>query len=212
MATVVDAPLAPDATAERLVEAAERLIGERGLAATSVRAVCAEAGANVAAVHYHFGSKDALVDAVLARRMAELTTRRLVLLEPIEAQAHPSVNDVVDVLVRPLAEFGRDADGSGRAYVRFLAALNAAGELDRIGVAFMPQYERLAPLLARALPGVSRALVAFRLDLVSTPLLDTLARPEDALRHWHGERRPSYDGLVDALVEAVAGTLTGGSA
>jgi len=198
---------APDTTADRLLDAAERLVADRGLAATSVRAICAEAGANVAAVHYHFGSKDALVDAVLERRMADLTAPRLAMLEPLEAQAHPSIRAVVDALVRPLAEFARDPDGPGRSYVRFLAALKASDQLDRIGVAFMPQYERLGPVLARAVPAAAPSLLAFRLDLVSAPLLDTLADPDHALRHWHGDTRPTYDGLVDALVDAVTGTL-----
>jgi AcrR family transcriptional regulator len=208
---------AGDATAERLLDAAERLIGERGLAGASVRAICADAGANVAAVHYHFGSKDALVDAVLARRMADLAAPRFAMLEPLEALELPPVHAVVGALVRPLAEFARDPDGAGRAYVRFLAALVASDELDRIGIAFMPQYDRLAPLLDRALPDVSREVLAFRLDLVRTPLFETLADPERAVRHWPRDRHPSYDDLVDALVDAVTGTLTapassGGSA
>jgi len=212
MATVVDAPAPPDATAQRLLAAAERLIGERGLAATSVRAVCAEARANVAAVHYHFGSKDALVDAVLERRMSDLATRRRSMLEPLDSQRRPPVRAVVDVLVRPLAEFGRDPHGPGRAYVRFLAALHAADERDRIATAFAPQFERLSPVLERALPDTSSAVIAFRLELVSAPMLETLAEPEHALRHWQGTSAPSYDVLVDALVDASTGTLTGGSA
>ncbi len=202
---------APDATRERLLDAAERLIADRGLAATSVRAVCGEADANVAAVHYHFGSKDALVDAVLARRMGELTERRLAMLAPLEDAARPSTRAVVDALVRPLAEFGRDPDGPGRAYVRFLAAVHASDARDRIGVAFAPQYERVAPVLARSLPEVGAATLDFRLDLVSTPMFETLADPDRARRHWPVAGRPSYDGLVDALVDAVAGILAGGS-
>jgi AcrR family transcriptional regulator len=202
--------VAPDTTAVRLLEAAERLIAERGLDATSVRAICAEAGANVAAVHYHYGSKDALVDAVLERRMAELTERRLAMLRPVAAESRPSPRAVVDALVRPLADFARDSDGPGRAYVRFLAAVHATDERDRIAVAFARQYDELAPVLARSLPDVAPALVAFRLDLMTTPLFHTLADPDRALRHWHVTSPPSYDALVDALVDAVTGALTGG--
>lgn len=204
----VDAP--PDTTRDRLLDAAERLLAERGLAATSVRAVCAEAGANVAAVHYHFGSKDALADAVLERRMGELTTRRLAMLEPLESQARPPVRAVVEALVRPLADFTLDREGAGRSYVRFLAGLQATDERDRIAVAFAPQYERLAPILERSLPDVAPEIVAFRLDLVSAPLLATLADPDHALRHWQDDSSPLYDHLVDALVDAVTGTLEGG--
>lgn len=201
----------PDTTRERLLESAERLIADRGLAATSVRAVCGEAGANVAAVHYHFGSKDALVDAVLARRMADLTDRRVEMLEPLERAARPSARAAVDALVRPLAEFARDPDGQGRAYVRFLAALHATEERDRIAAAFAPQYERLAPVLDRSLPHLASAVIAFRLDFVSGPLLDALADPDHALRHWSAGPAASYDDLVEALVDTLTATLAGGS-
>ncbi len=67
-------------------------------------------------------------------------------------------------------------------------------------------------MLARSLPDVAPALVAFRLDLMTTPLFDTLADPDRALRHWHGTTPPSYDVLVDVLVDAVTGALTGGPA
>lgn len=54
-------------TPHRLLEAAERLFAERGYAGASVRAICAEAGANLNAVSYHFGGKQALYQAVLGR-------------------------------------------------------------------------------------------------------------------------------------------------
>jgi AcrR family transcriptional regulator len=209
---VVAVDASPDTTRDRLLEAAERLIADRGFAATSVRAVCGDAGANVAAVHYHFGSKDALVDAVLARRMGDLAERRFEMLEPLERDAEPPTRAVVDALVRPLAEFARDPHGPGRAYVRFLDALYGSEEHERIAVGFAPQYERLAPVLARSLAGLAPGVVAFRLDFVSGPLLHTLADPDHALRHWHGGAPPSYDDLVDALVDTITATLAGGPA
>ena len=53
-------------TKEKILDTAERLIGEQGYAATSLRQIIAQAGVNLAAVHYHFGSKEDLLDAVVA--------------------------------------------------------------------------------------------------------------------------------------------------
>jgi AcrR family transcriptional regulator len=60
----------------RILDSAERLFAERGYASTSVRDVVADADANQAAIHYHFHSKEALLDAVVARRCVGLNRAR----------------------------------------------------------------------------------------------------------------------------------------
>ncbi len=204
------APHPANATAVRLLEAAEGLIAARGVDGVSVRAVNTAAGANVAAVHYHFGSKEALVDAVLTRRMGELTERRIRLLDDLAHEHRPSVRSVVAALVLPIAEFASDPEGPGRTYVRFLAALDAAGDAWRLrmGEAFAPQYAHVERALERALPDVPAPVVSFRLGLVSTALLTTLADPEHASRHWqHHALDISFDGVVDALIDHITGSL-----
>ena len=57
----------PVGTRERLLDVAEELFAEKGIAATSLRTLTTAAETNLAAVHYHFGSKNGLVDAVLDR-------------------------------------------------------------------------------------------------------------------------------------------------
>lgn len=64
-------------TRERLLTVAERLLLESGHDAVSVRAINSAAGMNPAAVHYHFGSKDALIAALLEARLAPVWQRRL---------------------------------------------------------------------------------------------------------------------------------------
>lgn len=208
MSTAAATPIT--STSERLLEAAEDLIATRGLEAVSVRAVNAAAGANVAAVHYHFGSKEALVDAVLDRRMGELTERRMMLLRPLADVARPSVHAVVEALVLPLAEFAADPDGPGRTYVQFLSVLHAAGDAwrTRMGDAFAPQYAHVESALQRALPDVPPPVVAFRLALVSAAMLGTLADPDHAARHWNRVGVDiTYDALVAALIDDITGAL-----
>lgn len=74
-------------TIERILDAAERLFARQGVGATSLRAITADAGVNTAAIHYHFGSKEALVEAVLVRRIAPLNQERLKQIERLEAAA-----------------------------------------------------------------------------------------------------------------------------
>ena len=94
----------PQDAKTRLIDAAERLFAERGVDAVSVREITREASANVAAVHYHFGSKSALLRAVLDRTIQPLTARRAELLaaqleasrgEPLTLEA------ILDAFLRP---------------------------------------------------------------------------------------------------------------
>lgn len=92
----------PDA-AEQMIDAAERLVAERGLAALTVQAVQEAAGQrNKSAVQYHFGGRQGLVNALVAARMAPTNERRTSML--LALGPDPSTRELVEVLVLPLIE------------------------------------------------------------------------------------------------------------
>src|SRR5581483_10479047 len=74
-------------TKQKILDAAERLIAEQGYDATSLRQIIGEAGVNLASIHYHFGSKEELLQAVVERRAAPVNAERLDLLARYEAEA-----------------------------------------------------------------------------------------------------------------------------
>jgi AcrR family transcriptional regulator len=190
-------------TTVRLLDAAERLIGERGVDAVSLRAINAEAGTNVAAAHYHFGSKEALVRAVLERRMAVLAAQRVELLVPLEPDPAPSARDIAAVLVRPLFAFSRDDEGA--PYVRFLAALYRAGGewFPVLDDAFAPQWVRIEPVFARATPQLDADRRTRRLSLASETMLRMLA---DADRYAGDlDPEPYRDEVIDIFTAIVTG-------
>lgn len=206
MTAVVDAAEAP--TPERLLDAAERLFAHRGIRSVSVRAVNAAAGTNVAAVHYHFGSKDALVEAVLRRRMDALGRRRLAMLAALPTATPPPVRTVVEALVEPLAELSADPASSGRAYVQVLAALQADGPEAQalLTGAFAPQFGPFDDALARSLPALREPVRHFRLGLVGRLVLQTLAAPEAAAATL-GLDPGDHPGVVAALIDTATGAL-----
>jgi AcrR family transcriptional regulator len=93
--TVVD-------TKTRILDAAEKLFADKGFYATSLRDITAEAEVNLAAVNYHFQTKDSLIDAVIGRRVAPVNRRRLEMLAA--AGSNPSVEQIVEAFVAPLLE------------------------------------------------------------------------------------------------------------
>ncbi|AXB42413.1 TetR/AcrR family transcriptional regulator [Amycolatopsis albispora] len=147
-------------TRERLLTVAERLLLESGYDAVSVRAINSAAGMNPAAVHYHFGSKDALIAALLEARLAPVWQRRL---DEVAARRRdgwvPEVPELVDLVVTPLAELAADPVGHLRLRLlaRFVLGRGEAGWTSR-WFGLSPWVE----LLRDARPELSKADAARR--------------------------------------------------
>jgi AcrR family transcriptional regulator len=190
----------------RLLDATERLVGEQGVEAVSLRAINAAAGANVAAAHYHFGSKEGLVAAVLERRMTELAAERFALLAPIESRRRPEPRSVVEAFVLPFVRL--QADEAGRRYARFLAALDRAGApwWDLVAAAFAPQWDRFEPVLQRAFPSLPEPVFRFRVAVVSSTLLGPVAAPRGPDLGLSGAALESA--VVDAVCAVLAAPIT----
>ncbi len=102
-------------TRERILNSAERLFVEHGLDATSLRMITADAGVNLAAVNYHFRSKDALVEAVFARRIGPVNRRRLELLNASLEKAgsgKPPLEEIIYAFVAPAVMLRGDPAGA----------------------------------------------------------------------------------------------------
>jgi AcrR family transcriptional regulator len=108
-----------DTTRDRLLDAAERLFAEHGFQATTMRTVTTEAAANIAAVNYHFGSKQALLEAVVHRALGPVVEARRLRLEALPAE--PTVEEIVDALISPLIE--RMAEPEGGRMLRLVGRL-----------------------------------------------------------------------------------------
>ena len=90
----------PADTKTRLLDAAEKLFGQHGFDATSLRDITADAQVNLAAVNYHFQSKESLMDAVIERRLEPVNLRRLEMLAA--AGPAPSVEQIVEAFLAPM--------------------------------------------------------------------------------------------------------------
>lgn len=89
-------------TKAKILDTAEKLFGINGFESVSLRDITTGAGVNLAAVNYHFQSKDALIDAVIARRIEPLNARRLELLDSIGSA--PTLENILAAFLRPVYE------------------------------------------------------------------------------------------------------------
>ncbi len=174
-------------TKTRILDAAERLFVEHGFEATSLRQLTAAAGVNLAAVNYHFGSKEELFQAVLTRRLDPMNQERIELLQKLEREAAGkplSCEKVLFAMLIPALRVARDERRGGKNFLRLLGRAYAdpapfirhflsqqyAGMIGRYKEAFL-----------RALPQLSRQELTWRLHFVMGALSYTLAGT-DALK------------------------------
>lgn len=116
-------------TRDRLLDAAERLFAEHGFDGASMRTITADAGANLAAVNYHFGSKWALIHEVFARRLAPMNAARLQLLDAVLEEAaqrgeeRPTPRAVLRAFLAPALSHGRK---EGREFFVLIARAHSS--------------------------------------------------------------------------------------
>ncbi|TYO99093.1 TetR family transcriptional regulator [Geothermobacter ehrlichii] len=159
----------PD-TKTRILDAAEELFARSGFHATSLRMITGHAGVNLAAVNYHFGSKEELLEAVIERRLAPLNRQRLALLDSELALARragrrPDPRELMRALIEPTIRLRDQGAGPERFITlvgRILADPEGVGR-DIFLCQMGPFISRLFEALHQALPQVSRTLLFWRL-------------------------------------------------
>ncbi len=177
----------PAVTKERILDAAEALFMEHGFEATSLRAITAAATVNLAAVNYHFGSKEELFQSVLTRRLDPMNQARLELLTRLEAKAAPgalSCERILMALFVPALELARDRARGGKDFLRLLgrAYADPAPFIRRfLSDQYAVMIARFKAAFGRALPHLPRKELSWRLHFIMGALSYTLAGT-DALK------------------------------
>jgi len=187
-------------TKQRILDTAERLIAEQGCAATSLRHIIAEAGVNLAAIHYHFGSKEELLDEVILRKAAPMNQERLARLDRAEQEAGdrpPSVKAVLAAFLRPTAEMA-DRDPS---FIAFMGRIIAEGLLPSVVERhFQPAAGRILGALRRAVPALPETEFVWRTQFLFGAMAHTMC----GLNLPHQEvRRGDFRERVERLITFV---------
>ncbi|MFN8628335.1 MAG: TetR/AcrR family transcriptional regulator [Candidatus Binatia bacterium] len=195
-------------TREMLVGAAEELFATLGVEAVSIRSINAAAGLAPAAVHYHFYSKDRLVDAVIRRRGEAAFERMSGLLANVEAgRKRPTVRALVDAIAIPYREMlERDPVGGSR-WQRFIARLVLSQDqrLRRLTAGSQGLDARFLRALCRTFPEVPAQTLEAGWRIAITTLIQMLGNSDARLMRAVGEREGQISTAYgDMLVEFVA--------
>jgi AcrR family transcriptional regulator len=204
----------PAATKERILDAAEALFMEHGYEATSLRAITTEAEVNLAAVNYHFGSKEELFQAVLTRRLDPMNRQRLALLTEYERASAPTpvpCEKILAALFMPALALARDRTQGGENFLRLLgrAYADPAPFIRRfLSDQYAVMIARFKAAFARALPWLPKKELSWRLHFIMGALSYTLAAT-DALK-LIAELTPRRQNDDEALLTRLAPFLLAG--
>ena len=204
-------------TRERILNAGERLFMAHGYEGTSMRQITSEAAVNLAAVNYHFGSKESLMQEVFRRRLDWLNEERMRVLGEMESAAagkplKPS--QIVDGFFGTLLRMADDEERGGVTFLRLLGrTLTEPSEFIRTFLAheYATVMDRYKEALFKALPDVPKADIVWRFHFMLGATSYAIAGTE-ALRlvtDWQIEEADAVD-RVDRLVPRLMSFLLGG--
>jgi AcrR family transcriptional regulator len=167
----------PDTTS-RILDVSERLFVEHGFEGTSLRMITQQAEVNLAAVNYHFGSKDALFEAVFIRRLAPLIASCLAELDELEAAPQRTVETLVMSFIRPCLALSKDPTRGGAMFVRLLSRTlveNHRVLRETVSQQYSVFVERYTEAFHRALPALGVDELAWRMHLAFSVMFNAFA-------------------------------------
>lgn len=201
-------------TRDRILDAAETLFSEDGFRRVSLRQITTEAGVNVAAVNYHFGSKDALVLEVLSRVVGPINKERLSLLDIAEADAGGGpvpIEAILDAMARPMVSMMHQTDHSAEVFMK-LAGRCMSEDANKTPEAvleiFREMADRFIAASRRSCPHLSPEEVLWRLHFSVGSLLHAMTQTEQ-LKILSGGRITNSADPEEILSQFVAYTAAG---
>jgi AcrR family transcriptional regulator len=202
----------PD-TKTRILDVAEGLFAEKGYAATSLRDITGEADVNLAAVNYHFQSKEGLLSAIFERYVGPVNRERLQSLDEIEARVgrgQPDVEALLRAFLEPAFSRRSDRGVDGVRFMRLAGRMHSeTGE--HLRALFLDHFQEVArrfgKAFRRALPHLDDDEVHLRTHFLVGAMAHTLLWSENMPGPPFGRRRtvPPDEALEGLLCFAAAG-------
>lgn len=207
----------PADTRSRILDAAEALIAEKGFRAFSLREVTRSAGVNLAAVNYHFGSRDGLVGEVLSRVIEPINQQRLRLLDEAETRhggGPVPLEEILEALHRPIVDRMKSSPLETPVYLQLAGrclAESSEHPQEALVELFREVINRFMAAAAATLPELDPASLFWRMHLSVGTMIFALTHA-DRLRVFSGGLVKATDpeDTLRRLVDYTAAGLRGG--
>lgn len=194
-------------TKEQIINVAERLFAEKGFAGTSLRNVIREAGVNIAAVHYHFGSKEELFVAVVRRAAQQIVTSQLEQLAKYENLGEPPpLEKILEAFYGPPLRVITQMGEKGMIRAQFMGRCRAEPlPIQQLAdKEFHESQLRFLDILQRALPNQTRTELTWKLDLAIAIIIRTANQLGQSNKVITGNSSEEIEIAIARLVKFVA--------
>lgn len=197
-------------TKQRLIEAAEVLFADEGFEKVSVRDITQRANANVAAVNYHFGSREGLVEVVTSRYINPVNEERVARLDALERKAGGkalALEEIIEAFVRPFTTQVRRSELSEKLFFKLMGRM--FGEQCKFPPGVESSFQTVAlrfnKAFSRALPGVPTEEICWRVHLMAGAMIHTMAHGEMLQRLSGGASgNPTLEQTISRFVRFAA--------
>ncbi|WP_378941198.1 TetR family transcriptional regulator [Mesorhizobium sp. ANAO-SY3R2] len=190
-----------------LLRAATFVFADRGFDAATLREVTRVAGANIAAVNYHFRTKDELLRLTLVHCLGPLNAARLKAIAECEEDPRPSLWLVLRAIVAPFVELSLDERG-GRAAIRLMLQTKALPRKltnEILAEQFDELHRRSRAMLQRLAPHLSEVQIALRYEYIRGAILHIVADLDPNARRMPGlesiQKHVSDSALIDDIID-----------
>ncbi|MGC1310122.1 MAG: TetR/AcrR family transcriptional regulator [Phormidesmis sp.] len=194
-------------TQTQILDTAERLFAEQGFGATSLRSIIRAADVNLAAIHYHFGSKDKLIFAAVQRMAKPIVESEIELLKAAEAKENPlSLETILHAFFAPGLEIIYQAPGDqGLIRARFMGRCRIEPEVEAIAVQeFSLTSQLFTAALQKALPDKPIAELNWKFDLAIAMLIRVLCAANRPGALLQGKSPKEIETAIQRLVRFTA--------
>ncbi|MGN8548523.1 TetR/AcrR family transcriptional regulator [Bradyrhizobium sp. 13971] len=206
--------MASDQTRSAILAAAERLYADRGFGDVTLRDIVAEANVNLAAVNYHFGSKDELIAELFVTRSIQTNRERLNELRAAEeGGGRAAIEDIMRALVGPTLRgcLGPDREGSTAARFMIRASIESVPPIRRIKNREVDHLRKFAAAMRRAMPASSDTELYWGLHFALAMAHHTIREKERLLRLSEGKcDLDDVHAIIDRVVTVSVTALTMG--
>src|ERR1700723_4478812 len=206
-----------DRTRALILDAAERLYAERGFGDVTLRDIAAAAGVNLAAVNYHFGSKDELIAELFVTRGVATNRARLTELKAAETAGNgrADIKAILRALVGPTLRgcLGPDNEQSTAAHFMIRASIESVPPIRRIKNREIDHLRKFAAAMRRSLPGRDPVELYWGLHFALAMAHQTIRDSERLIKLSEGScDLNDVAGILDRIVAVSVMALTGSEA